>query len=350
MKRNAKIEIDLLALNHNFSIIQRQAPQSKIMAMVKANAYGHGAIAIAQALPQAEAFGVASLQEAIALRHAGITQAITLFSAQLAADELPLLETYALEWVIHHASQIQQIKQAKLNTKALKIWMKLDTGMHRLGFPPDMAEGAHQDLLQLGFKAINLMTHFAAADTLPSPRTAEQIRLFQKITQHWKGERSLANSAGIFAWPNSHADWIRPGIALYGVSPFADKTGAELGLKAVMRLSAPLLAIHSLKKGDYIGYGEHYCCPEDQIIGVFGLGYADGYPRQSKMGTPLILNGTPIPRIGKPSMDLITADLTHCPNYQIGDFATAFGPEYPVETLAKQSEGFSYEILCHSRN
>ncbi len=349
MLRNAKKDIDLIALQHNFQCIQQLAPHSKIMVMLKAHAYGHGDIAIANTLSRADAFGVAHLNEALRLREAGIRTPITIFSGYLTPDQLPLLVENHIQWVIHAMWQVELLQKTTLH-QPLSVWLKLDTGMHRLGFTPHTAPIAWQALQQCRTvqKPIPLMTHFACADEPTHPATAQQITLFQQITQAWPGARSLANSAGILAWPTTHADWIRPGLMIYGISPFAGKTGADHGLKPVMRLKAPLIARHDCAAGDTIGYGSTYTCPQAMPVGVIGIGYGDGYPRHAPSGTPVYLNGQIVPLIGRVSMDMITVDLSNTPNACIGDEAVLWGPELPVEIISQKTGVLTYELLTHT--
>lgn len=349
MIRNAKKEIDLAALQHNFDLIKQQAPNSKILAMIKANAYGHDALRIASNLRQADAFGVASLGEALTLRRAGAVQRIVLMSSFLGSEELIELARYDLEWVIHSPWQLDLLEKTELKSPIF-IWFKIDTGMHRLGFLPDEVSKAYARIKKISskLKGCNLLSHFACADEKENPMTSHQIELFNQLTKSFPGERSLANSAAIFAWPESHADWNRPGLALYGISPFPKQTGSELGLHPVMRLSAPLIAIHDIPKGDRIGYGSTYTCEKDTRVGIIGAGYADGYPRQAPSGTPVYLNKQTVPLIGRVSMDIITVDLTTSPESKVGDMAVLWGPELPIEILSKHSGVLTYQLLCNS--
>ncbi|MBI5447748.1 MAG: alanine racemase [Gammaproteobacteria bacterium] len=347
--RNATKEIDLNALHHNVKQIKRLAPHSKIIAMLKADAYGHGAVKVAQALTEIAALGVAHFEEALTLRRAGITQPIILMSSYLTAEQLQRACEENLQWVIHSTWQIHLLQQTSLN-KPLHVWLKIDTGMHRLGFLPQEAAAAWQALQACEHvqKPISLMTHFACADDLNCPLTSQQIHLFNQVTAGWPGARSLANSAGIFAWPASHADWVRPGIMLYGISPFSGKTGAELQLKPVMRVKAPLLAIRTLPAGACIGYGSTYRCAEASTMGVIGIGYGDGYPRRAPNGTPVYLEGRIVPLVGRVSMDMITVKLDPCALPPIGTEAILWGPELPIETVAKATRTFVYELACQT--
>lgn len=347
MRRNVIKQIDTAALQHNVQQIKKLAPHSKIIAMIKANAYGHGSLLVARALPQVEALAVSHIEEALELRRAGIQQPILLMSSYLNTEQLQIASHENLQWIIHDAWQINLLQNTPLK-KPLQVWLKLDTGMHRLGFPSEKAEAAWTALQQCPQvkKPFSVMTHFSCADETNKDTTLQQIKLFEQLTQTWPGERSLANSAGILAWPQSHADWVRPGIMLYGISPFADKTAAELGLKPVMRLKAPLLAIHDLKAGDSIGYGATYTCAEDMRVGVIGVGYGDGYPRCAPVGTPIYLEGHHVPLIGRVSMDMITVDLRALPHAKIGTEAILWGPELPIETIAQKTGVFVYELAC----
>lgn len=347
MSRNVIKELSPAALKHNLQQVKQHAPHSKILAMVKANAYGHGAIRVATALHDVDGLGVSHIEEALQLRRARIHAPIVLMSSYLTQEQLYIASRENLQWVVHDAWQINLLQNTRLETP-ISVWLKIDTGMHRLGFSPQEAEQARQALLacQSVKKNITYMTHFSCADDLQKTTTTHQIELFKQTTQSWNGERSLANSAGILAWPASHADWVRPGIMLYGISPFADKTGPNLRLQPAMRLKAPLIATHALVAGDPIGYGATYTCQENMLIGVIGIGYGDGYPRQAPAGTPVWLGDRQVSLVGRVSMDMITVDLRGYPEAQIGEEAILWGPELPIEVISQFSGVFTYQLAC----
>ncbi len=346
MSRPAKITIDLPALKHNFKQVQRMAPGSAILAMVKSNAYGHGLERIALGLPEADAFGVASLEEGLQLRQAGVSNPIVLMEGLFHADELFNVIHDHFTLVVHEEHQVRTLESHD-HPNAISVWLKVDTGMHRLGFEPSEAINIYQRLMncQSVKKPIGLMTHFAEADSIDRAHTLQQIDLFNQTTHSLVGPRSLANSAGIIAWPSAHADWVRPGIMLYGASPLPGHRGVEHHLKPVMTLSSELIAIHSLTKGSRVGYGGTWTCPEDMRIGVVGIGYGDGYPRHVKNGVPVLVNGRPCPLVGRVSMDMLCVDLRTQPEAKVGDLVLLWGSGLPVEVVAEYSETTAYELL-----
>ncbi len=339
--------IDVNALQHNLQRVRQYAPHSKVLAMVKSNGYGHGAITAANALQQADALGVARIGEAITLRKAGITTPIVLMEGFFTADELPLLIEYQLDTVVHHMPQVEMLLHADL-AQPLRVWLKLETGMHRLGLPADAFLAAWQQLHAHPLVSdIILMTHFACAEESDHTFTRQQLDTFTHITRDLPGARSLANSAAIVAHPQAHTDWVRPGIMLYGISPFADKTGLDLDLQPVMTLSSRLLAVHAMKAGDAIGYNRTFVCPEDMPVGVITTGYGDGYPRYiPATGTPVLINGHRTQIIGRVSMDMMTIDLRHIPTPQLGDPITLWGTGLPIEYIAHAAQTNSYELVC----
>lgn len=346
MSRPTQITIDLAALQHNLQHIKKIAPKSAVMAMVKSNAYGHGLSRIALALPDADALGVACLEEGTQLRHAGINNAIVLMEGLFSAEELPRAIAGDFTLVVHHEAQVAMLEQHRL-MHPVTVWLKIDTGMHRLGFQPNEVRKIYQRLMNCAVvkKPVGLMTHFAESDALKGDSTQKQMNLFQQATDGLRGPRSLANSAGILAWPEAHADWVRPGIMLYGTSPFAHHQGSEHGLQPVMSLTSELIAIHDLQKGERVGYGAIYECPENMRMGVVAIGYGDGYPRHAKNGTPVLVNGVCCPLAGRVAMDMITVDLRAQPYAKVGDPVLLWGKELPVEVIARHSGTNGYELL-----
>jgi len=346
MSRPAKITIDLSALRHNLNQVKQMAPNSAVLAMVKSNGYGHGIERVALALPNADAFGVASVEEGLHLRHAGVTHPVVLMEGLFSEEELPRVLTHDFSLVVHHDAQIEMLEH-HISEKPIQVWLKINTGMNRLGFEIAEVPQAYDRLMRCASvaKPIGLMTHFAEADSLEKAPTLQQIELFNSTIKDFSGPRSLANSAGIIAWPSAHADWVRPGIMLYGASPFSNHRGVEHHLQPAMSLSSEIIAIHQAAKGSRIGYGGIYTCPEDMTIGVVGIGYGDGYPRHVKSGTPVLVNGRHCPVVGRVSMDMITVDLRTQPEAKIGDPVLLWGPGLPVEIIAEQSETIPYELL-----
>lgn len=347
MARPAKLHIDLNALRHNFQRVRALAPTCKIVAMVKSNAYGHGLTTIAQGLPQADAFGVACIEEAILLRQANIEQPIILMEGFFSADELELIAYYNLEIVIHHFGQIEALEHYKV-TKAIKVWLKINTGMHRLGFLPVLAEQAYQRLQNCPAvdPLIRFMSHFATADDVANSNTHDQMARFASVTAGWQGQRSLANSAGILAWRNSHHDWVRAGIMLYGISPIRGQSAADFDLKPVMTLTSEIIAIQDLRQGEKVGYRGAWVCPQDCRVGVVAIGYGDGYPWHAQMGTPVLVNEQIVPLVGCVSMDMLMVDLHNHPTIKIGDAVTLWGQGLPIENIAAYAETIPYELVC----
>lgn len=349
MSRPLKACINIDALKYNLEKIREHVPQQKIMAMVKADGYGHGLITVAKALQAADALGVACLEEAVILREAGIKNRIVLMEGFYdATSELPLIFELNLECAIHHQAQVQGLINSELRSpnQLLGLWIKVNTGMNRLGFPCDQISEVYQTLCQYPTLKINgFLTHFAKADEHHSPETTLQTERFFKAVHGLPGEKSLANSAAILGTPASHADWVRPGILLYGVSPFSDRTGKDINLKPVMTLQSEIIAIQNLKAGEAVGYGGTYLCRKDTRIGVVAAGYGDGYPRVMPSGTPVLVNGQVVPLVGRVSMDMLTVDLATQPEAKIGDPVQLWGPDLPVEQIAAAVGTIGYELL-----
>jgi alanine racemase len=348
MSRPARALLDAAALRHNLQQVRRQAPQARIMAVVKANGYGHGLAWVAQTLGEsADAFGVSSVEEGVQLRLAGVTRPVCLLEGFFTADELPLLSKQWLEPVVHNEAQLRALATVPASSP-LTVWIKVDTGMHRLGFPPAAVPDVVQQLRRASaVTQVRIMSHFARAEFSNDDVTRSQINDFANLTRNLGLETSLANSAGILAWPASHLDWVRPGIMLYGASPLADKDATTLDLRPVMTLESALIAVQPRKKGDAIGYGGDWRCPEDMPVGVAAIGYGDGYPRHAPPGTPVLVNGRRVPTVGRVSMDMITLDLRSQPRAKIGDPVVLWGRGLPVEQVAESAGTLSYELLCH---
>jgi len=346
MSRPARVVISLSALRHNFSRIRTLVPDSKIMAIVKADAYGHGLSHIAQSLEHADAFGVACLEEARELRQANIKQRINLLEGPYASEELVEISELGLDIVVHDVSQVEMLEQSQLN-KPIDAWLKIDTGMHRLGFLPELVNDVISRLQQTNsVKDIRLMTHLASANDRDNPMTSEQIQCFNKFTENQNVENTIANSAAIMAFPDAHVDWVRPGIMLYGVSPFSDNQGPQQGLQPVMTLQSRLITVKHLKAGEPVGYGATWRCPEDMLVGVVAAGYGDGYPRHAKSGTPVLVNGKRVELIGRASMDMLTVDLRSQAQAKTGDPVVLWGEGLPVEEIANHADTIPYEVLC----
>jgi alanine racemase len=334
------------ALLHNFERVRHYAPHAKVMAIIKANAYGHGLVWVAHQLAPADAFGVASAEEGAALRAAGVRNPICLLEGFFDRDDLALIAHHRLSPALHHEGQLAALEQTD-GIGPVDVWVKIDTGMHRLGFPPEALPGILERLKQCAaVGAVNLMTHFANADNKFDATTKFQTDTFLRLTEDLDVQCSLANSAGIVAWPASHREWVRPGIMLYGASPVIGQTAAALDLQPVMSLRTEIIAVSRRRRGDSVGYGGDWVCPEDMPVGVAAIGYGDGYPRHAPPGTPVLVGDMRLPLIGRVSMDMITIDLRGRPETRVGDGVTLWGEGLPVDEIAQLSGTIAYELLC----
>ncbi|SUB24705.1 alanine racemase [Avibacterium avium] len=342
----ATAKISSHALRHNIEVIKQKAPNSKVIAVVKANAYGHGVAFVASVLEElVDCFGVARLEEALTLRSNGITKPILLLEGFFRAKDLPIIAVNNIQTIVHNKEQLQALQQADL-PNPIKVWLKIDTGMHRLGVALDEVEEFCQALEKcpniephFGF-----VSHFSRADELESDYTQKQLNAFLQATENRAGERSIAASGGILFWQDSHLDWIRPGIILYGISP-NNVPSREYGLIPVMTLTSSLIAVREHKKGEPVGYGGKWVSEQDTKIGVVAIGYGDGYPRDMPMGTPVYLNGRLVPIVGRVSMDMLTVDLGKDSQDQVGDEVILWGKELPIEEIAAISGILSYELI-----
>lgn len=344
--RSAKAEICLQSLQHNLAQVKKIAPHSKIMAVVKANAYGHGLLAVASALREVDAFAVARVEEALTLRSGGIVKPILLLEGFFSTDELPILVANNIQTSVHIEQQLAELEQADLETP-INVWLKIDTGMHRLGIRPENCKQAIDRLKHNPnvVQPARLMTHFSCSDEIDNDATQRQIDLFDAVVTGEDGEHSIANSAGVLAWPASRREWIRPGIALYGISPMIGATAAEHDLKPVMTLTSDLIAVRELKQGETIGYGGIWTAAKDTRIGVVAVGYGDGYPRMAPEGTPVLVNGRIVPIVGRVSMDMLTVDLGADGTEQVGDKAILWGAGLPAELVAEHIGTIAYELV-----
>jgi len=345
--RSARALIDIAALKHNLDVIRRLSPGRKVMAMLKANGYGHGMLRVAHALRDADAFGVACVEEALELRDGGISAPIVVLEGFFANREIPLMAKMNFATVVHHEKQLHALEEVPCDPP-LKVWLKMDTGMHRLGFAPQDIAQAHQRLAQIPWvqQPVALLSHLASADEIRNDSTTQQLKLFKQLTQNWPGERSLANSPGVLAWPETHFDWVRPGLLLYGCSPIAGNVGADHGLKPAMTLESQVFALRAVRKGDRIGYGGAWQAECDTVIGMIAMGYGDGYPRHAPSGTPVFINGRIVAIAGRISMDMLAVDLGPESRDQIGDRVVLWGPELPLETVAAAVGSISYDLMC----
>jgi len=348
--RPSLVRIDLNALRHNYRLAQRRHG-GRALAVLKANAYGHGAAACAQALAQhADGFAVALLQEAVELRQAGIAAPILLLEGVFDADELHHAAQLDLWMVVHHTAQLRWIEQSP-HVRNLHVWLKIDTGMRRAGFAPQQARTIHARLHASGKVArITLMTHFACADDTSNPATLRQLAAFRTATRGLDGARSLCNSAAILAWPQAYADWARPGIVLYGCNPLAAPGGdahGKHGLLPVMHLESRVFAVRTLERGDSLGYGARFVAERPTRVGLVALGYADGYPRTAPDGTPVAIDGQRAHLIGRVSMDMLTVDLSGLHAAGIGSTVQLWGKHISACTVAAAAGTTAYELLCN---
>jgi len=352
MSRPAIAHIRLDAFRHNYRIA-KQSHSGKALAVIKANAYGHGAIQCAQAIEnEADGFAVAAIEEALQLREAGITAPILLLEGFFEASELPVIVANDLWVVIHHLWQVDILLETPL-AKPLNIWLKLDSGMHRVGLSPADYSDAYSSLSQHANVAkVVLMTHFANADDLNSDHTQQQTAIFQEAVAGMGKlsatlcETSLANSAGILSWPRAQGNWSRAGIMLYGANPVPEQLAGQV-LRAVMQLTSRIISIRKIAKGESIGYGSTFTAERDTTVGVVACGYADGYPRSAITGTPIAIDGQMTRLIGRVSMDMLFVDLTDIPSANIGSQVELWGDQVSVNEVAKSAGTIAYELFCN---
>jgi alanine racemase len=344
MPRPISATIDLGALRHNLGVAQRCAPRSRVFAVLKANAYGHGLMRAAQALQSADGFALVELDAAVVLREAGFRQRIALLEGFFEPRELPVLVRHGLAAVVHNREQLRML-QGLAPAAGLDVLLKINTGMNRLGFAPDDCPAAIEALRSNpGAGAITLLTHFANADDARG--VAWQMETFERIARASPFPRSIANSAAILRYPQTHFDWVRPGIMLYGCSPFAGKIGTEFDLKPAMTLASELIGTQQLKRGDVVGYGGFFTADRDMRIGVVACGYADGYPRHAVNGTPVAVDGRVSGTVGRVSMDMLCVDLSALPDAHVGSRVVLWGEGNPIENVAAAAGTVGYELMC----
>jgi len=346
MSRNTIAKIDLAAIRHNLGRVRKLAPESQVACVVKADAYGHGLARVSSALKEADILAVATVDEGRRCRDSGWAGRLLLLEGPANVPEFQEMISLEAEMVVHHETQLELLRQRRDEINNA-LWLKVDSGMHRLGFPPQDAAAVHAELESLrGRTQTILMTHFACADEAHNPMTRQQINRFDASIAGISGLVSLANSAAVLNFPDSHRDFIRPGIMLYGVSPCSQRPAAEIGLRPAMTLQCDLIAINQCSAGDTVGYGAAYTCPEDMRIGVGAIGYGDGYPRHARNGTPVLLNGKRAALVGHVSMDMIMIDLRGYEHAQVGDQVTLWGQGLPLEELALWCDAIPYQLIC----
>lgn len=348
MSRNTRAVISVAALRHNLAVAREAAGGGRVMAVIKANGYGHGLLRVAYALRHADAFAVTSLEEAIPLREAGFAHPILLLEGPFEPNEIQLVSRYRLDMAVHSEWQISVLQGARV-TRPVNVWLKVDSGMHRLGLPPGTVRDAYERLSGLSGVSphMRLMTHLAEADDPQSEVTLRQCHLFAETVEGLRGDRSLANSAGLLGWPETRGGWVRPGIMLYGASPFGAGSSLHAPLRPAMTLTTRINAIYQHRAGDAIGYGGAWTCPEDMPVAVAAIGYGDGYPRHAPSGTPVLVNGERTQLIGRVSMDMICLDLRGLSGpVEVGDTVTLWGEGLPAEEVADHAGTIAYELFC----
>lgn len=345
--RPARALIDLSALRHNYRLA-RELAGGRALAVIKADAYGHGAIHCAQALEAdaADGFAVACIEEALALREAGIRAPILLLEGFFEADELPLIAQHDLWCVVHSHWQIDALEKARL-PHPLRIWLKLDSGMHRVGLSAADYRAAWQRLAALPqVGSLVAMTHFSRADELDCARTDEQAQAFAQAVGDLPGEHSLSNSPGLLGWPKLRNDWGRAGLMLYGATPFGSPQAQAAGLRPVMTLESKVISVRDLPAGEPIGYGGTFVTDRATRVGVVAMGYADGYPQFAPAGTPIAIDGRRGRVIGRVSMDMLTVDLTGHPEAGLGSRVELWGAQVAVPEVARHLlQGSAYSLL-----
>lgn len=357
MSETALAVINPAALKHNFNLLKTAAAGCKVMPALKADAYGHGMLAVARLLPEADAFALARVSEGVQLRQAGIEQPLVILGGCIDKDELALAFEHELELVIHHAVQFDLL-DAWQGGGQLKVWIKLDTGMGRLGFDPAELPQVQQRLQSCSavVPKLRIMSHLACADDPANDMTIQQLERFAHcLGNDFSGDVSLANSAGILQWPDTLRsgdilsyrgdNWVRPGLALYGVSPVNGKSAKDLGLQPVMSFYSRLIAVKSVPAGSSVGYGADWVAEQDTTIGIAAIGYGDGYPRHVGEGTPVLVNGRVAELVGRVSMDLIAINLNHHKDTQPGDTVELWGETLEVQTIAESAGTIAYELL-----
>ncbi len=346
MARNTIAHIDPSAIAHNLGRVREYAPDSRVMAVVKADAYGHRIDLCLPALEQADMLAVATIEEARAIRRLGNGLPVLLLEGVSDYGDLAVAADLGLELTVHHPHQLEALERFG-RSPARRLWLKIDTGMHRLGVPVEAAADMHRRLLTIpGVEQVNVMSHLACAEAPDHPLNALQLERFQRATESLEGERCLANSAGLINLPETRLDWVRAGLVLYGISPLPGRPGPDLGLEPAMTLSAELMAVNRVAAGESIGYGARFTADREMCVGVASIGYGDGYPRSMADGAPVLVDGQVCRMCGRVSMDMITIDLAPCPDARVGDEVVLWGQGLPIETVAEAADTISYELVC----
>ncbi len=345
--RLIRARIDSAALRSNLRVIRACAPGRRVMAVVKANAYGHGLTGTALALADADAFAVARLEEAMALREAGLRRRIVLLEGVFDAAQLQEAARLDLDLVVHQDLQLALL-ETQPSERRYRLWLKVDTGMNRLGFRPEQFRAAWQRLTRLSAPPLELrvLTHLAGADEEDGSFTREQLARLEPLVQGLNVEVSIANSAAILSQPTTHAHWVRPGLALYGISPFPQRRGREFGLKPAMTLESTVIAVRELPAGERVGYGGTWRASRPTRLAIIAAGYGDGLLRSLSNGAPMLIGARRVPLVGRVSMDMIAADVTELPGVSVGDRVELWGAGLAVEEVAAAGGTIAYELLC----
>ena len=344
--RPAHVLIDQAAMQHNLARVRELCPSSSVMAVIKADAYGHGMEVAADALAQADQFAVNSLDDVLRLRGHGVTKPITVLSASMNAAQLTQLADLDVQPVIYDHSQLPELEKLSSDI-TLSVWLKVDTGMGRLGFAPNELAGVRERLANVAaIKAVSLMTHLANADQAKDTFTRQQLDSFKRLSQQGDyHQRSALNSGGVCAYAEEAFDVVRPGVMLYGISPLIGVTAEELGLKPAMTFKSQLISVKTMPAGSSIGYGRTYVLEHDADIGIIACGYGDGYPRHAVNGTPVVVNGESVPLLGRVSMDMLAVNLDGV-SAEVGDDVVLWGAANPIETVAEKAGTIGYELAC----
>jgi alanine racemase len=350
VSRLIRAVIDSGALKSNLRALRGFAPQSRVVAVVKANAYGHGLVQTARALAEADAFGVARLEEGIALREAGVKQPVVLLEGIFTAEEVADAARSSFDLMVHNECQIELLEEAR-QVHPFVLWLKIDTGMNRLGFRPEEFAAALTRLQRLKVppREIRLVTHLARADEKNDAMTREQLQRFKSAVRGQHFPTSIGNSAAILRWPDAHGAWIRPGIALYGVSPFADASAVSFGLRPAMTLETTVIATRRVTRGEAVGYGAAWHAERDTTIAILAGGYGDCLPRSLGNGSPVLINGQRAPLVGRVSMDMIAVNVDGIADVHVGSRGLLWGAGLSVEEIAAHAGTIPYELLCGVR-
>ncbi|MGH8808566.1 MAG: alanine racemase, partial [Noviherbaspirillum sp.] len=347
MPRPLLATIHRAALQHNLAVAKRCAPDSKVWAVVKANAYGHGLERGMRAFAAADGLALIEVENAVRLREMGWQKPVLLLEGFFDESDLPVVAAHQLQVAVHCNEQIEMLERAAL-ASPIDVHLKMNSGMNRLGFSPDAYRAVHARLRAIpAVRNVTLMTHFANADDADNAGLplGEQIRRFQYATKGLPGERSVCNSAAVLRHRELAADWVRPGIMLYGGTP-GGQSAQAFGLRPAMSLESEIIGIQQVKQGDAVGYGSRFIADKPMTLGVVACGYADGYPRHAPSGTPVMLDGVKTGTVGRVSMDMMSVDLSGVPGARVGSKVVLWGESLPIDEVANAAGTIGYELMC----